>query len=99
MSARYQADYEGLGELMNGPEMQAAMRAAAGDVMARAAAAAPERTGEYRASFHAEAHAHGGKHGDRAEGRAVNDSPHSVLVEWHDGFHTLRDAVEELGAP
>lgn len=95
---RYQADYEGLRELMRGPEMQAAMLLAAGDVTARAVTAAPERTGEYRASFRVEVRADGGVHGDRAEGRAVNDSPHSVLVEWHDGFHTLRDAVEELAA-
>lgn len=99
MSARYSGDYDGLRSLMNGPEMQAAMQAAAGDVTARAVTAAPERTGEYRASFHAEVHAGGGVHRDRAEGRAVNDSPHSVLVEWHDGFHTLRDAAEELSAP
>lgn len=96
--SRYKADYEGLRELMNGPEMQAAMSEAAGRVMALAVTAAPERTGEYRASFHVEAHADGGVHHDRAEARVVNDSPHSVLVEAYDGFRTLRDAVEELSA-
>lgn len=98
MSARYKPDYKGTGELMNGPEMQAVMREVALAGMASAVAAAPVRTGDYKSSFRVTAGSHGGVHHDRAEARVVNDSDHSVLVEWVDEFHTLRDAAEELRA-
>lgn len=98
MTVRYRPDYAGTRELMNSPEMQAVMRLVAGEAMAAAVALAPVRTGEYKSSFHVEAHADGGIHRDRAEALAVNDSPHSVLVEGWDGFHVLRDAAAELGA-
>lgn len=109
MTVRYKADYAGTRELMNSPEMQSVLREVAGKGMANAAGRAPVRQpryrtpqhpgGEYKASFHVEVHAGGGVHHDRAEALIVNDSGHAVLVEWHDEFHTLRDAAEELGAP
>lgn len=98
MSVRYKPDYAGTRQLMNGPEMQAVVRQVAEEGMASAVAAAPARTGAYKSSFHVEVAAGGGIHHDRAEALIVNDSGHAVLVEWHDGFHTLRDAAEELGA-
>lgn len=98
MTVRYKPDYAGTRELMNGAEMQAVVRQVAEEGMAGAVAAAPVRTGEYKSSFHVEAAANGGIHHDRAEALIVNDSGHAVLVEWHDEFHTLRDAAAELGA-
>jgi hypothetical protein len=97
VSVRYKPDYKGTGELMNGPEMQAVMREVALAGMASAVAAAPVRTGDYKSRFRVTVEAHGGVHHDRAEARIVNDSDHSVLVEWVDDYHTLRDAAGELG--
>ena len=98
MTVRYSPDYAGTRALMNSPEMVTVMEQVATEVMTRAVSAAPERTGEYRSSFSVIAHENGGIRNDRAEGLVINDSGHAVLVEWWDGFHTLRDAAEELEA-
>lgn len=104
----YTPDYEGgTRELMNGPEMQAMLRKVGEDAMGRAVELAPVyegkprkgvTPGEYKASFRLEVSANAGIHKDRAEALVINDSPHSVLVEVWDEFHTLKDAAEELGA-
>ena len=98
MAARYKADYAGTRRLMNSPEMQAVMLAVAEEGMAAAVGLAPERTGEYKSSFSVLVHEGGGVHHDRAEALIINDSPHSVLVEDWDEFHTLKDAAAELRA-
>jgi hypothetical protein len=94
---RYKADFKGTGELMRGPEMQAAMRQIAEEGADIARAIAPERTGEYKASIRVETLSRGGPHEDRAEGRIVADSDHAADVEWRDGHHTLARAVDALG--
>lgn len=107
MTIRYRADYAGTRALMNSPEMQEMLRSVAEQGMASAVAAAPVyqgrprrgvTPGEYKAAFRVEVHANGGVHNDRAEALIINDSGHSVLVEWVDDYHTLRDAAEELRA-
>lgn len=97
MTVRYKPDYAGMHDLMNGPEMQAMLRGVAEQGMADAIVRAPVRTGDYKAHFSVTVQADGGIHKDRAEALIVNNSGHAVLVEWHDEFHTLRDAAAELG--
>lgn len=106
MSFEYKPSSAGLRQLMNGTEMQEMLRGVAEQGMADAIVRAPVYSGkprkgvvpgEYKAHFSVTVQTDGGVHHDRAEALIVNDSAHSVLVEWHDEFHTLRDAAEELG--
>jgi len=79
-------DYEGLGQLLRSPEMQAAMHTLAVGFMQRAIATAPvdedgPHPGRYKASFRVES---GVQHNTtaRAYGRVINDSPEAFFVEF-----------------
>lgn len=79
-------NYEGMGEFLRSPEMQAAMRTLAEGFMARAIATAPvdekgPHPGRYKRSFHVES---GVQHHTtaRAYGMVVNDSPEAFYVEF-----------------
>jgi hypothetical protein len=88
----FSLDYEGVGELLRGPEMQAVMVKHAEAVKARAEATAPVDTksphpGRYKESFAIESgvleafHGRGGKT-ERAFARVVNTAPEAILVEY-----------------
>lgn len=97
MTVRYSADYEGTGELMRSPEMQAVVREVAEKAMAYAESISPEYTGEYKASFEVTVTDRGGLRNDRAEAQLVNTSDHAVNVEWQDGYHVLTRTLGALG--
>lgn len=113
MTVRYRANYQGTGELMNGPEMQAVMRQAAEKGKAYAESIAPvgdpredPHPGRYRESFEVTAQAHGGFHGDRAEAQIVNTSEYAAALEWGNsafppfahGYHVLERTAGALGS-
>ena len=79
----FKLDYEGLGELLRGPEMEVAMVAHLEPIKERAEAHAPVDTkgphpGRYKAAFEIES----GVRPDRAYGRLVNTAPEAILVEY-----------------
>jgi hypothetical protein len=89
MPRGFKANYEGLGELLRGPEMQADMKRRAEWVAAEAAATAPvgppgdPHRGEYRDSFKATSGVETDIKGTRrAYGRVTNSSGHAVAVEY-----------------
>jgi hypothetical protein len=111
MTVRYRANYQGTGELMNGPEMQAMLRQVAEKGKAYAESISPvgqapydKHPGEYKESFEVTAQAHGGFHGDRAEAQIVNTSNHAAAVEWGNsayppwahGYHVLARTASAL---
>lgn len=82
----FNADYEGIGEMLCAPFMVAEMRRRAVKVEVRAEATAPEyaegpHPGRYKAAFRVES---GVRHGRtaRAYGRVVNDAPEARWVEY-----------------
>jgi hypothetical protein len=89
---KFDPSYEGLGELLRGPEMQAEMKRRAYRAVIAAAADAPvgppsdPHRGEYRDSFHVEAGVMTDVKGERrAYGKVSNSSPHAVAVEYGKG--------------
>lgn len=86
MSDDFTLDYEGVGKLLCGPEMQALMRERAELGAQRAQSTAPvdaasPHPGRYRESFVVESGVREGKT-RRAFGRVVNTSPEAILVEY-----------------
>lgn len=113
MAFRYKKSYSGIGELMNGPEMQEVLRQAAEKGKAYAESIAPvgdPRTdphpGEYKASFEVNVQSHGGLHGDRAAAQVVNTSEYAAALEWGNGahppyshgYHVLGRTAQALGS-
>lgn len=102
----YRPSYEGIGELLKSPGMEAAMLAKANKVAARAEATAPvdetgPHPGRYKAAFSVSS---GVKHAktSRAYGRVTNDSPEAFFVEYgtknnprHRTLGKALDAVRE----
>ncbi len=109
MGASFRASYEGIGELLKSPMMEAEMRRRAEKVRAAAEARAPvgdpasdPHPGRYKASFRVVSGRAGGVKGDRAFGRTLNDSPEAFYVEWgtsrQPAHHTLLNAVQAARA-
>ena len=78
-------DYEGFGELLQGPEMEAEMHAQAEAIRDRAVAIAPEVTGDYRRSFEVSSGVEATMTGRRAVARVTNTSDHALAVEYGRG--------------
>lgn len=99
-SSRFRASYKGIGQMLNTPWMEAAMRERAEKVRARAAATAPVETGRYKASLRVESGMHGGDHHDRAFARVVADVPYGLIVEYgtskQAAHHTLAHALDAV---
>lgn len=98
--ASFQANFSGIGEMLNAPFMVAEMRRRAERVASRASATARRgETGQYATSFRVESGAHGGLNHDRAYGRVINDDEGSVYEEFgtsrQEARHTLRNALHE----
>jgi hypothetical protein len=107
MSAKFNASYSGIGELLRSPQMEAAMRARAEAIKTKAEATAPvgdpkndPHPGRYRDSFKVESGRDGGQKKDRAYGRVLNDSPEAFYVEYGsskvDARHTLLNAAQAV---
>lgn len=89
MGATFHASYEGIGELLRSPMMEAEMRRRAEKIKPAAESAAPigdpatdTHPGRYKASFRVVSGRAGGVKGDRAFGRVLNDAPEAFYVEW-----------------
>jgi hypothetical protein len=103
--ATYEGSYSGLGQFMNGPEMQEAMRQIAeeGAEYARSIAPVDSRSkddphrGEYKDSFEVTVQGYGGPRKNRAEARITNTAPYATLVEWRDNHHTLGQTAAQMG--
>ena len=100
MSVRYEPDYEGVGQLMRGDEMQAVMAEAARDVLDRAEAIAPvgqpphdKHPGMFLAGFGQDVTADGGPAHNRAQGSALNMAEDEPLVDAVDDYHVLARAL------
>lgn len=102
MTVRYQADYAGIGELLQSEQMQAEMRSRAERVAAIARATAPvdytgPHPGRYRDSIVVSS---GVKHEQtsRAYGRVTATAPEAVFVEFgsqnNAAHHTLLRALD-----
>ena len=74
---RAKLNHSEIGAWLRSPEMAAAMMAEAEPVLARAQAAAPVRTGEYRDSLRAWTEVHA----SRVVARVGSDSDHALAVE------------------
>lgn len=107
MTGKFEADYVGIGEMLNAEFMQAEMlrRAELGKGFAEAVApvdADDDHPGRYKASFSVSSGAHGGPRHDRAYGRLENDSPEAEFVEYgsanNDAHHVLSRALDIMGA-
>lgn len=107
MTARFNASYPGIGEMLNADFMEEAMRARAerGEEFAVAVAPVDEtgpHPGRYKAAFHVSSGKHGGHEHDRAYGRLENDSPEALWVEVgtknNDAHHVLARALDIMGA-
>lgn len=103
MTAHFNPDHHGVGQMLRADFMQAAMLSRAENIKHRAEAIAPEggagdpHSGRYRTSFHTRVHARGGATRDRAEAIVYNNSPEGYWVEFgHRGrepYGTLRNAA------
>jgi hypothetical protein len=89
VTARFNPDHAGVGEMLRADFMQNAMRMVADQILVRAEAIAPvghppgdKHPGRYKASFHVRVHARGGATHDRAEAVVYNDSPEALYVEY-----------------
>jgi hypothetical protein len=82
VGAKYTHNYAAFGEaVLRAPWMKDVMVAKANEIMARAIALSPTRTGRYKASFKVTS---GIKHGatSRAYGRVTNTAPYAAAVEF-----------------
>jgi Bacteriophage protein of unknown function (DUF646). len=79
--AKFRGDYEGIGEILRSPQMQAEMRSRGEQVQARAEFLAPEETGAYKSSFKVEVGIREGKT-RRAEAKVINDDEAAPYVEY-----------------
>ncbi len=98
---RYQADYQGTGELMRSPEMLALVSEKGALALAHAVEISPVRTGEFAGGWRLEARSDGGPRANRAEAQVVNDAADEVLadvVDGHDVPARLLAYLEETGA-
>lgn len=93
---RYKPDHAGLGQLMRSDGVKDVLRAHAEHGADLARAISPVRTGDYEASFHVET-GEVSASGRRAAAFLINDSPHAVLVEWHDNHHVLARVAGMIG--
>jgi hypothetical protein len=107
MSVRFAWSYQGIGEMLRSDGMIADMRRRAENVMAEAVANAPvgdpggtwpdPHPGLYRAGFHVESGVRSRGKTRRAYGRATNDAPHALAVEYGWGktprYRTLGTAL------
>lgn len=97
-------DYDGVGEMLRAPWMQAEMKARAEKVKARAIATAPDAplVGEgYKFEFRVESGVKENSKGTRrAYGRVVNGSDHAIYVEYGGGrtSHAHRTLGKALDA-
>ena len=96
MSARYQPDREGIGQIMRSPEMELIVREIAEEGMAHAVGISPERTGEYKAGFRLTSTRRGGPKDDRAEAQVVNGALDRVLSDVVDGHDVFRQALAHI---
>ena len=83
----FNASYEGIGQMLKSPEMQAAMHALAEKVAARAEAIAPfdphDPDGEhYKDAFEVSSGVRHGSKTERAYGRVTNTDKAAVFVEF-----------------
>lgn len=101
--SRFNASYEGIGEMLRADWMVGEMRRRAEAVKNAAESDAPvggsgdPHRGRYKESFSVESGIREGKT-RRAVGRVVNDSPEAVFVEYGnkniDAYHTLGRALD-----
>lgn len=108
MSARFNASYAGIGQMLRAKFMQEDMHRRAEKVAALAEATAPvgsavegdEHPGRYKASFHVESGIRVRKT-TRAYGRVTNDAPEALAVEYGLGktpkYRTLGSALQAAG--
>lgn len=90
VNVRYDANFQGLGKLMTGREMEAMLRNKAQEGKQYAEVIAPVETGDYKAHFRATSAKRGaGRWSDRAAGYLYNDSDHALAVEFQDDYRTL----------
>jgi hypothetical protein len=93
-------DYQGFGELLCGPEMEALMRDRIEKCANAARAIAPEESGRYRESFEVESGVEETLTGRRAYGRVTNTAPYAAAVEWGNrrspAQHVLLRAVDHM---
>lgn len=102
MTATFNPDHPGVGQMLRADFMERAMVAVAERIKAAAEVTAPvsehdAHPGRYKASFHVKSHARGGATHDRAEAIVSNDAPEAIFVEYgHHGrepYHTLANAA------
>lgn len=98
-------NYDGIGDMLRSPGMQAAMLARAEVVMARAIAIAPEdphsrHRGRYKASFGTDSGIRHTGATSRAYGRVYNSAPEALAVEFgtrnNPAHHTLIAALDAV---
>jgi hypothetical protein len=103
MTANFEGDYRGIGEMLCSEEMQAEMHRRADKIAVAAEADAPvgpasdPHRGRYKASFTVGSGVQEGKT-RRAYGRVTNDAPEAIYVEYGnkntDAHHTLGRALD-----
>jgi hypothetical protein len=103
VTSQFQADYQGIGEMLCSEEMQAEMHRRAAKIAVAAEADAPigpasdPHAGRYKAAFKVESGVREGKT-RRAYGQVTNDSPEAVYVEYGNknihAHHTLGRALD-----
>lgn len=101
----YDADYKGIGEMLNAPWMVAEMvrRAEKGKAFAETIAPVDQtgpHPGRYKAAFRVEGKVGGGTRHNRAAGRLINDAPEAVFVEYgtanNPAHHVLLRSLDEM---
>lgn len=107
MAGKFNADYAGIGEMLNADFMEAAMRDRAERGKEFAVAVAPvdvdgDHPGLYRDSFEVSSGKHGGFEHDRAYGRLTNAVDYALWVEvgteHNQAHHVLSRAADIMGA-
>lgn len=98
----FRANYDGIGQMLRSPEMQAEMLRRAGKVHEVAVNTAPvyeqgPHPGRYREAFHIESGVRPGGN-SRAFGRVINDSDEAFWAEYgsvnNEAHHTLARALD-----
>lgn len=108
MDIEIELSYEGLGEMLNSPWMEAEMRRRMENAQALAVSIAPvgdpsedSHSGRYKDSFSVDSGVHGGVHSDRAWAELVNDAPEALYVEYgnrgREPYNTMLKALVEGG--
>jgi hypothetical protein len=94
----YEPSFEGIGQLLTSPEMEAMVRSATEKGARYARSISPRRSGDYASAFRVWSTRNGGPRRNRAEGRLYNDARYWWTVEYVNGDRVMGRTVDYIEA-